>query len=57
MFESVGSGDRDILVCGMYDMRNFGDLMFPLIARHELGQRGYRVRALSPTGAGSTRGN
>lgn len=51
MTHAAGSEDRDILVCGMFDMRNFGDLMFPLIARHELGRRGYRVHALSPTGA------
>ena len=44
---------RRILICGMFDMRNFGDLMFPLIARHELGARGLEVAALSPTGAGT----
>lgn len=51
MIPAEVSADRDVLICGMYDMHNFGDLMFPLIARHELGQRGFRVQALSPTGA------
>lgn len=35
----------------MFDMPNFGDLMFPVVAAHELRERGYCVRALSPTGA------
>ncbi|APE44425.1 hypothetical protein BOO69_14155 [Sulfitobacter alexandrii] len=35
----------------MFDMLNFGDLMFPVVAAHELGLRGYQVQALSPTGA------
>lgn len=42
-----------VLVSGMFDMHNFGDLMFPLIAAHELGRRGMRVLALSPTGCGT----
>lgn len=46
---SEGSGE--VLISGMFDMLNFGDLMFPVVAAHELGQRGYRVQALSPTGA------
>lgn len=39
------------MICGMFDMRNFGDLLFPLIAEHELGLHGYNVQAVSPTGA------
>lgn len=35
----------------MFDMPNFGDLMFPIVASHELGRRGLQVQALSPTGA------
>lgn len=42
---------RSILASGMFDMRNFGDLMFPLVAARELGVRGFNVHALSPTGA------
>nr|WP_206749526.1 polysaccharide pyruvyl transferase family protein [Synechococcus sp. UW106] len=34
----------------MFDMNNYGDLLFPLIAKYELGKRGFEVRALSPTG-------
>lgn len=45
------AGPREILISGMFDMPNFGDLMFPVVAAHELGERGYNVRALSPTGA------
>jgi hypothetical protein len=50
MTDAPAGDDRDILICGMFDMRNFGDLMFPVVAAHELGRRGFRVRALSPTG-------
>src|SRR5215475_4534181 len=28
-----------IALCGTFDVRNFGDLVFPLIARHELQRR------------------
>jgi polysaccharide pyruvyl transferase WcaK-like protein len=45
------SSSRDILISGMFDMPNFGDLMFPIVASHELTRRGLRVQALSPTGA------
>lgn len=44
-------GSREVLISGMFDMLNFGDLMFPVVAAHELGLRGYQVQALSPTGA------
>ncbi|MGD0189797.1 MAG: polysaccharide pyruvyl transferase family protein [Rhizomicrobium sp.] len=37
-------------VTGMFDMRNFGDLMFPLIARQRLARIGIDVVAVSPTG-------
>ncbi len=50
----AGTDDRPtILISGMFDMHNFGDLMFPPIAAHELGRRGLRVRAMSPTGCGT----
>jgi polysaccharide pyruvyl transferase WcaK-like protein len=49
--EGGGRGGPTILITGMFDMPNFGDLMFPIVAAHELGLRGYRVQALSPTGA------
>lgn len=46
-----GGTPLEILVSGMFDMLNFGDLMFPVVAEFELGRRGCRVRAISPTGA------
>jgi len=45
------SPPRHILISGMFDMSNFGDLMFPIVASHELTRRGLCVQALSPTGA------
>jgi hypothetical protein len=40
---------RRIFLSGMFDMRNFGDLMFPLVAREQLA--GFEIVAVSPTGA------
>ncbi len=40
---------RDILVTGTFDVRNYGDLLFPLIAAHELAPHGIAVHACSPT--------
>ena len=37
-----------VFLTGMFDMRNFGDLMFPLIARERLG--GMDIVPVSPTG-------
>lgn len=51
MGNACGEGPRDIMITGMFDMPNFGDLMFPVVAAHELGRRGCRVHAMSPTGA------
>jgi hypothetical protein len=42
---------RRIFMSGMFDMRNFGDLMFPLIARQRLA--GMDVVPVSPTGNGT----
>src|SRR5262245_7700076 len=28
-----------LAICGTFDVRNLGDLLFPLLARHELGKR------------------
>ncbi|MBV8978147.1 MAG: polysaccharide pyruvyl transferase family protein [Alphaproteobacteria bacterium] len=39
---------RRIFMSGMFDMRNFGDLMFPLIARQRLA--GMDIVPVSPTG-------
>lgn len=42
---------RRVLLSGMFDMRNFGDLMFPLIARHVLEPQGIEIVPVSPSGA------
>ena len=41
---------KTICISGMFDMNNYGDLLFPLVAEYELGKRGFDVHALSPTG-------
>jgi hypothetical protein len=41
---------RRVLLSGMFDMRNFGDLMFPLIARQALEPYGYEIVPVSPSG-------
>jgi polysaccharide pyruvyl transferase WcaK-like protein len=44
---------RRILLSGMFDMRNFGDLLFPLVARERLSgfEPGFEILPVSPTGA------
>jgi polysaccharide pyruvyl transferase WcaK-like protein len=39
-----------VFITGMFDMMNFGDLMFPLIAHQRLGKLGIDVVPVSPTG-------
>lgn len=41
---------RKILMTGMFDMHNFGDLMFPLVARMQLVRFGFEVVPVSATG-------
>lgn len=41
---------RTILMSGMFDMHNFGDLMFPLVAQMHLEPRGFRIQPVSATG-------
>jgi hypothetical protein len=38
-----------ILLSGMFDMDNYGDLLFPLVAAHRLGAYGYRVVPVAPS--------
>lgn len=45
---SPGSGPRRVLVTGMFDMANYGDLLFPLIAQHRLADAGIEVTAVAP---------
>lgn len=42
---------RLLMLSGMFDMRNFGDLMFPLIARRALAPFGWEIAPVSPSGA------
>lgn len=37
------------LIVGTFDVDNYGDLLFPLVAAHELGQHGLAVQSVSPT--------
>lgn len=39
-----------ILVAGMFDMDNFGDLLFPLLARRRLEAAGYAIQPVAPSG-------
>ncbi len=41
---------RNIILTGTFDVPNYGDLLFPLIAAHNLSPWGGIVRAVSPTG-------
>lgn len=44
------SAARPILVSGMFDMDNYGDLLFPLVARHRLAEAGFEVVPVAPAG-------
>lgn len=39
----------EILMAGTFDVRNYGDLLFPIVAQHKLGP-GFSIRAASPSG-------
>lgn len=43
------SENPTVLVSGMFDLDNYGDLLFPLVARHRLEPHGYRVQAVAPS--------
>ncbi|MCA0920128.1 polysaccharide pyruvyl transferase family protein [Pseudooceanicola nanhaiensis] len=40
---------RTVAVCGAFDMQNFGDLLFPVLAAHRLANHGYKVVTHAPT--------
>jgi polysaccharide pyruvyl transferase WcaK-like protein len=40
----------EVLISGTFDVGNYGDLLFPVIAEHRLGRFGYRVVPVAPTG-------
>lgn len=42
-----------VALCGTFDVANFGDLLFPIVAADRLQQYGYRLAPVSPT-AGAT---
>lgn len=44
---------RAVLLAGMFDMQNYGDLLFPLVARHALAAHGVVPVPVAPT-AGRT---
>jgi polysaccharide pyruvyl transferase WcaK-like protein len=44
---------RSVLLAGMFDMQNYGDLLFPLVARHALAGHGLAPVPMAPT-AGPT---
>jgi len=41
---------RRIVLTGTFDVRNYGDLLFPLLAAHRLRPYGITIRPASPTG-------
>ncbi len=49
--ESDAWRDKPVLVSGMFDMANFGDLLFPLVAEYRLGAFGLPIVPVSPTAA------
>lgn len=40
---------QTILMTGMFDMDNYGDLLFPLVAAHRLQPAGFRVQPVAPS--------
>ncbi len=38
-----------VLISGMFDMDNYGDLLFPVVARHRLAAAGHTVVAAAPS--------
>lgn len=40
---------KRVLMFGTFDVRNFGDLLFPVVARHYLEREGFEIMAVSPT--------
>lgn len=46
-----------VLLTGMFDMRNYGDLLFPLVARHALAPYALAPVAVAPTGGAAALGD
>lgn len=47
---ATGRAVLEVALTGTFDVRNYGDLLFPLIARAALKPHGIAVRPVSPTG-------
>jgi len=54
-----GPGDarRRVFVTGVFDIQNFGDLLFPLIAAHRLARHGFDVVPVAPSSTPSRLGD
>jgi hypothetical protein len=44
-----GSSDETVLIFGTFDVENYGDLLFPLLAERRLAEAGLSITAVSPT--------
>src|ERR1700749_2554166 len=42
---------RRVFMTGTYDVKNFGDLLFPIVARMRMADAGFEIVPVSPTGA------
>lgn len=47
--QEPGQDPRQVFVTGTFDVENYGDLLFPLVAAARLGPHGYAVVPVSPT--------
>ncbi|MYZ46569.1 polysaccharide pyruvyl transferase family protein [Propylenella binzhouense] len=48
--QSAGDHGRRVFMAGLFDLRNYGDLLFPLLADRRLAQYGYRIQPVTPAG-------
>ncbi|MGR9073474.1 MAG: polysaccharide pyruvyl transferase family protein [Gammaproteobacteria bacterium] len=40
---------KKIAICGVFDMNNYGDLLFPLVAEHRLKRHGFIISPYAPS--------
>lgn len=50
MTSALDNAERTVWISGVFDIRNYGDALFPLLANHRLGPHGLRVRCVTPAG-------
>lgn len=55
--ESGRSRRPEVLISGTFDITNYGDLLFPLVAQARLARLGYRVVPVAPTGEATAFGD